>query len=101
MISVTAQTSMVHCGPSSGRELLSKTRGDEGCQHWEREPSIDDDDWNPKVVELPPPAPAASRKGRDGWWTEPPRPRRAPKVIPVVQLPTRDPFGGMFNWHDE
>jgi len=34
---------------------------------------------------------------------EPPRPRRSvplTKIIPIL-APTRDPFGGMFDWNDD
>jgi len=65
---------------------------------------IDGNDRNPK----PPPfvraaAPRPRNVSRDGWWTEPRRPRRpAPvqKVIPTL-MSQRDPFGGIFNWDED
>ncbi len=102
MASVDPQTQIAQCG-KSGRPNCMVTARD-GCVEWEREPGIDDDDWNP----VPPPfqpAPAlrARNVSRDGWWTEPARPRGAApasKVIPTL-VPRRDPFGGLFNWQDD
>ena len=102
MESVDPQTSIACCGLPDGPRCLVTAR--DGCLRFEREPGIDDDDWDPKS---PPfvPAPAARTRNasRDGWWTEPRRPRRLappPKVIPI-RVPTRDPFGGMFNWNED
>ena len=65
--------------------------GASGCDAWEREPGIDDDDWDPAGVPrigpyVPEPLPTSRAGGRGsaGWWTEPPRPRRPaepPKVV--------------------
>lgn len=80
---------------------------EQGCMDYERVPGVDDDGWTPLRSRIAPwkpePEPAPRSRGNDGWWTEPPRPRRPPRVIPVVliSLPQRDAFGGMFNWDDD
>jgi len=41
-----------------------------GCTQWEREPGIDDDDWDPVAPPfIPAPAPRWSNLSRDGRWT--------------------------------
>ena len=112
MVAVDARSSIVQCG-LSGRSngTPHKTRGGEGCDSWEREPGIDDDDWDPPntpriapYVPEPPPAPRGRNRGTDGWWTEPRRPQR-----PVAEAPettfaaflTRDPFRGYFLQDDD
>ena len=95
-----------------GGGRANQLRAGLGCSRWEREPGIDDDDWDPpgtpvigRYVPEPPLAPRARSQGRDGWWTEPPRPRRA--VAPaahdslIVALLTRDPFRGYFLQDDD
>ncbi len=76
------------------------------CSRYEREPGVDDDGWElgrSTIARYVPESPAAPpNRGRDAWWTEPPRPRRiAPpsQVVPIL-VPVRDPFGGLFNWND-
>lgn len=110
MISVEPRSTIVQCGRSKDGGPTSFTRGGgKGCDAWEREPGIDDDDWDPAgvprlgpYVPEQPPQPRARSRGTDGWWTELPRRRAAPppRVIPIL-LSTRDPFGGMFNWDDD
>lgn len=102
---------VVNIDPDTSMSSCSKhqyhCRPEIGCPSYERVPGVDDDLWTPLRDKIAPwkpePPPAPRRRGNDGWWTEPARPRRAPKVIPVVtvHVPTRDPFGGLFNWHDE
>jgi len=111
MVSVDARSTIVQCGRSGGIASFSRG-GASGCDAWEREPGIDDDDWDPAgvprigpYVPEPPPVPRSRSQGRDGWWTEPPRPRR-PVPLPapgpvIVALLARDPFGGLFNWQDD
>ena len=105
MISVDARTTIAHCGRE--REPTWRTSGSQGCDWWEREPGIDDDDWNPVgspaiAPYKPDPAPPPRDRGRDGWWTEPKRSPRPPvPLAPVFVLPARDPFGGMFSWNDD
>lgn len=102
MFSIDARSTNVLCGRSG--ELRSFTRGgSKGCDAWEREPGIDDDDWDPagipRIAPYVPealPLPRSRSSGTDGWWTEPPQPRR-PAVTHKVELilvPVRDPFGG-------
>ena len=105
MTSVDARTGIAHYGRE--RESTWRTRGSEGCEWWEREPGIDDDDWNPVgspaiAPYRPDPPPPPRDRGRDGWWTEPRRPSRpvAPQA-PAYVPPARDPFGGMFNWQED
>jgi len=101
MISVEAVSSVVRCGV--GEHPRCMVLGREGCAQWEREPGIDDDDWNPVPPPFTHPPPQRARNvSRDGWWTEPPRQRRAESpALPVYALPARDPFGGLFNWQDD
>ena len=108
MISVEAARGLVVCALPGSNGTPHRTGASSGCERWEREPGIDDDDWNPVddsriAPYVPPPLPAARSRGNHGWWTEPPRPRRTPKIIPVVpvHVPPRDPFGGMYNWDEE
>ena len=108
MVSVEARSTIVQYG-RSGRISSFSRGGREGCDVWEREPGIDDDDWDPPgvprigpYVPEPPHVPRSRSRGIDGWWTEAPRPHRpaiVPKVVPTL-APERDPFGGMFNWYD-
>lgn len=82
-------------------------RSSDGCTNYERVPGIDDDAWSPLMIKIgpyvPEAAPAPRARGRDGWWTEPRRPRRPPSPEPKIipNLPSRDPFGGLFNWNDD
>ena len=110
MISVEPRSTIVQCGRDGREKPRCFSRGGgNGCDAWEREPGIDDDDWDPPgvprigaYVPEPPSAPRSRSQGRDGWWTEPRRPRPpapAAKVIPIL-VPQRDPFGGMFNWDE-
>lgn len=112
MRSVDARPGVVICGLTrGGGNMGNQLHGKAGCDKWEREPGIDDDDWDPPgtpriadYVPEPTPAPRACRQGRDGWWTEPARPRRPPAREPValpIRVAARDPFGGMFNWQDD
>jgi hypothetical protein len=100
MESVDAQTHIARCGRDDGPKCKVTAR--DGCLQWEREPGVDDDDWDP----MPPlfvRHPAKRNASRDGWWTEPRRPRRIEpmqKVIPIL-VPQRDPFGGLFNWDED
>ena len=74
MESVDPQTSIACCGLPDGPQALVTAR--DGCLRFEREPGIDDDDWNPKPLPfMPSPAPRQRNVSRDGWWTEPRRPR--------------------------
>lgn len=112
MRALEPRSGIVTCGRGGGTSGPSSfSRGASGgCESWEREPGIDDDDWDPEGIAViapwkpePPAAPRQRSTGRDGWWTEPRRPRRpAPvqKVVPIL-VPQRDPFGGMFNWDEE
>ena len=113
MRSIEPRAGIAVCGlalKSSG--TANQIRAGLGCSQWEREPGIDDDDWDPlgtpvigRYVPEPAPAPRARSQGRDGWWTEPPRPRRA--VAPaasdrvIAALLTRDPFRGDFLQDDD
>lgn len=92
--------------------MANQLRAGLGCSQWEREPGIDDDDWDPPgtariaaYVPDPPPAPRARSRGKDGWWTEPPRPARAaPPPAPdpfMLAFLTRDPFRGFFLQDDD
>ena len=113
MHSLQVRTGVASCSLARGTGGSGvKVRGRDGCNQWEREPGIDDDDWDPpgtpvigRYVPEPPLAPRARSQGRDGWWTEPPRPRRA--VAPaahdslIVALLTRDPFRGYFLQDDD
>lgn len=111
MISVEARSTIVRCGrPSSSPTTTFSRGGANGCDTWEREPGIDDDDWDPHgvprigpYVPEPPPAPRARSRGTDGWWTELRRLPRAAPVPPVIPIlvAARDPFGGMFDWNDD
>jgi hypothetical protein len=102
MESVDPQTSIACCGLPNGPKALVTAR--DGCLRFEREPGIDDDDWNPEPpLFVPASATRSPSVSRDGWWTEPRRPRRPPpvqKVVPIL-VPQRDPFGGLFNWDDD
>jgi hypothetical protein len=111
MVSIEPRSTIVTCGRISRASPSSFSRGGAGgCEAWEREPGIDDDDWDPAGIPViapwkpePPVAPRQRSTGRDGWWTEPRRPRRpalVQKVVPVL-VPQRDPFGGMFNWDED
>lgn len=111
MISVEPRSTIVQCG-RPGISSPSFTRGGgEGCEAWEREPGIDDDDWDPIGVPriapyVPePPALRARSRGDDGWWTEPKRPPRPPAPPrarpPAWVLPARDLFGGIFLQDDD
>jgi hypothetical protein len=58
MITADAISSIVQCGVSA-RAPICHIHGRTGCGQWEREPGIDDDDWNPMppaVVAAPAPA---------------------------------------------
>ena len=109
MISVDARSTIVQCGRAGPVSSFSRG-GKNGRDAWEREPGIDDDDWDPPGTPLiapykaeQAPQPRGRSRGADGGWTEPPRPRRPAqptKVVPIV-VPTRDPFGGLFNWNDD
>lgn len=110
MRSVDAPRGLVDCGLLGSNGTPHRTRAGSGCERWEREPGIDDDDWDPPGTPRiapwtpeAPPAPRARRAGHDGWWTEPARPRRpAPTAMPTqIHLLTTDPFGGLFNWDDD
>ena len=90
----------------------NQLRGKDGCGEWEREPGIDDDDWDPPGTPTigpyradPPSAPRARSRGTDGWWTESrrsPRPVPPPAPEPAFRAQVaRDPFGGLFNWQDD
>jgi hypothetical protein len=102
METVDPQTHISRCGLPDGPKCLVTARN--GCMRFEREPGIDDDDWDPTPpLFVPAPEPRARNVSRDGWWTEPRRPRRlAPmqKVIPIL-VSARAPFGGMFDWDDD
>jgi len=110
MIDVEPRTAIVNCGRPTASPTSTFTRGSTGCQLWEREPGIDDDDWDPpgsprigRYKPEPRPAPRARSGGVDGWWSEPPQSRRpaAPVHVTPALVPTRDPFGGLFNWNDD
>ena len=93
--------------------MANQLRAGPGCSQWEREPGIDDDDWDPpgtaRIAPYVPeasPAPRPRSRGRDGWWTEPPRPARpaAPPAAPdsfLIARMTRDPFRGYFLQDDD
>ncbi len=110
MLAVEARSSIVTCGLDRGSPTMTKSGGGGGCDSWEREPGIDDDDWDPpgspqigRYEPEQPPVARARSNGADGWWTEPPparRPARPAQVMPAL-VPPRDPFGGLFNWHDD
>lgn len=102
------------CGLVRGSPPMSQSNGRAGCQSWEREPGIDDDDWDPpgsprigRYVLEPPPTPHARRPSVDGWWTEACRPVRAtppPAPAPacvLIALQTRDSFDGYFVQEDD
>ena len=57
MESVDPQTSIACCGLPDGPKCLVTAR--DGCIRFEREPGIDDDDWNPR------PPPFGPRRPRD------------------------------------
>ncbi len=102
MESVDPQTSIARCGLPDGPKCLVTAR--HGCVRFEREPGIDEDDWDPKPPPfVPAPTPRPRNVSRDGWWTEPPRPRRPAPAHRVVQIlvPQRDPFGGLFNCNED
>jgi hypothetical protein len=51
MISVEPRSTIVQCGRSKSGAPSSFTRGDgTGRGDWEREPGIDDDDWDPPGI---------------------------------------------------
>ena len=111
MVSINARASIASCGRDRQRGPLYKTSAGAGCDAWEREPGIDDDDWNPPgtprigpCVAEPPPSLRSRSQGRDGWWTEPERPRRPSareSTSAPIRLAVSDPFGSMFNWQDD
>jgi hypothetical protein len=111
MISVESRSTIVQCGRDGAGQTICFSRGGrQGCDAWEREPGIDDDDWdavgipriNPNARPEQPLAQRARSRGTDGWWTEPPRPRRPPAPQPIpIQVVTRDPFGGIFDWDED
>ena len=111
MAAVSARSGIVTCGLDRGGPTMSQSNGSKGCSHWEREPGIDDDDWDPpgssRLGPYVPEAPTARRarsRGVDGWWTEPLRAPRTPakkQMSPVYVLPARDPFGGIFAQDDD
>jgi hypothetical protein len=61
-------------------------RSRDGCSRFEREPGVDDDDWAPPEAMVaawrPEQAQEQRDRGGDGWWMEPPRPRR-PRTAPA------------------
>ena len=113
MRSITARSGIAVCGLArGGGDMANQSRASLGCDRWEREPGIDDDDWDPpdtsKIAPYVPdssPAPRARSRGKDGWWTEPARPQRP--TPPPAQDPftlaflTRDPFRGYFLQDDD
>ena len=113
MRAVDARSGVVRCGLTrGGGDMGNQLRGSLGCAEWEREPGIDDDDWDPPgspriapYVPEPTPAPRQRSRGRDGWWTEPRRPRPAPPPPApdrfLAILATRDPFRGYFLQDDD
>ncbi len=47
MISVEPRSTMVQCGRDGSHATMSfSCGGGNGCDAWEREPGIDDDDWD-------------------------------------------------------
>lgn len=112
MLAVNARSGIVTCGLPRGGPTMSQSGGSKGCSSWEREPGIDDDDWDPPgaprigpYVSTPHHAPRARSRGVDGWWTQPrgqPRPLRqpAPEFAPIA-LQVRDPFGGIYVQDDD
>jgi hypothetical protein len=100
MISVEPRSTIVQCGLNPAIPRCFSRGGSKGCDFWEREPGIDDDDWDPaglsQIAPYAPEAPRVRSRGADGWWTKPPRPRRPPPVPVPVRMPTGDPFGGIY-----
>ena len=110
MISVEPRSTIVQCGRHADGPTCFGRGGSRGCDAWEREPGIDDDDWDPAgvpriapYVPEPPPVPRSRSRGVDGWWTEPKRPPRppAPPRRPAWTPPARDPFDGYFLQDDD
>ena len=109
MISVEPRSTVVQCGRAGRDAAICFSRGGgNGCDAWEREPGLDDDDWDPPgipriapYVPEPPPAPRSRSPGVDGWWTEPRKPRPAPAPrAPVWIMPSHDLFGGIYSDDD-
>jgi hypothetical protein len=88
MVSIDATSTIVQCGRSGHISSFSRG-GSKGCDASEREPGIDDDDWDPAglpriapYVREPPPVPRSRSRGVDRWWTE-------------ILVPARDPVGAL------
>ncbi len=104
MLSIDINSGISRCGCPGLDPCIVKAR--QGCGSWEREPGIDDDDWEPVCLtnrpEVPMPAPAPRTRGRDGWWTEPRRPKRATPPPPASSQPSpaqmRAAFGDFFDY---
>ena len=71
MISVEPRTTIVQCGRDRLGPRIFSRGGNGECDFWEREPGIDDDDWDPAglpriapYVPEPPPAPRAQPRSR-------------------------------------
>ncbi len=80
-----ARTSISHCAHAP----TGTVHGRAGCMRWKREPGIDDE---PAAFHYPPELPEIPKTepwrpvSRDGWWTEPPRPRRPVREVSVPAI---------------
>ena len=65
MISVEPRSAIVQCGRPGASSTCFSRGGGNGCDAWEREPGIDDDDWDPPGVPVVAPYRQSSRQPLD------------------------------------